>query len=103
MIVKNSASIHTLYLFSVIHSVIPLASPNNIKRLVFVMVTHGFSCCASAVETSSTLCNGYFFGGGGVIFVVLMLFRSIFARNLVVSLFVGFMSGRGWALLENVT
>ena len=39
-----------------------------------------------------------------VMFVVLMMYRSIFARNLVASLFVGFLSGGGgWALLENVT
>jgi len=49
MTLKNSVSVPTLYLFSVIHSVIPLVSLNEIKRLVFLMVTHGFSCCASAL------------------------------------------------------
>jgi len=49
MTLKNSASVPTLYLFSVIHSAIPLVSLNDIKRLVFVMVTHDFSCCASAL------------------------------------------------------
>ena len=48
MTLKNSASTDTLYLFSVIHSVLPLVSRNDINRLVFVMVTHGFFCCASA-------------------------------------------------------
>ena len=31
-------------------------------------------------------------------FVVLMMYRSIFVRNLVASLFVGFMSGGGWGV-----
>jgi len=38
-----------------------------------------------------------------VMFVVLVTYRSISARNLVASLFVGFMSGGGWVSLENVT
>jgi hypothetical protein len=99
MTFKNSACIRTLYLFSVIHSVIPLVSQNDISRLVFgdARLFLLYKCSLDEFHALKWSSFVRLF-----MFVVIMMYRSIFARNCVASLFAGFMSGAGWALLENV-